>query len=77
MKPFPEFAILSEFTTMRLTKVSDGMGHYYRPAGAWGTWAKWDGDQLVCHYPAMHHLHGEKFREITEEEFMKDNAGYV
>lgn len=73
-RPFPPFVILSGFTTMKLTKET---GYYWRPAGAWGTWARWVGDELRCYYPAMEHLHDEVFTEITEEEFLKDNEGYA
>ena len=75
-RPFPPFVNLGGHTTMKLTSEKGQYGYYYRPAGAWGAHAIWEGDVLVCHFPAMPHLHGEVFEEITEEDFMRENEGY-
>jgi hypothetical protein len=50
---------------------------YWRPAGAWEARWVWIDGVLTCHFPSMPHLHGLPFEEITEEEFMSDNQGYV
>lgn len=65
--------------TMGLVNVVDGVVEYYRPRGAWSVKAQWVGDKLkiVDEGCGAKDLVGVELVKITEEEFRKDNEGYV
>lgn len=54
-------------------------GRYYRDAGAWGIYAKYDGDNLAAvskiHETAR--LDGNKITAITKKQYEEDNEGYL
>jgi len=70
-------------TAMRLQKNNAETGwEYWRAAGLWGIDYRWEGDKLVSdstkrYLEDMLYLDGKELKEITEDEWRKNNKGYV
>lgn len=54
-----------------------GQPYYWRDAGQWGIHAKKVGDQLLIDCPDLPHLHNTPLIEVSREEWVEDNEGYL
>ena len=76
---FPEFIEVLGGSVVRLVEEKGNTAKYFRDAGVWDVWVKWEDEQLICrnNKGMMKHANGTLARECSKEDWKKDNRGYI
>jgi len=78
MAKFPEYIMFKTGDDLHCAMKHTENGNYFRHAGIWSIDAKIENGKLICiGADTTSHFNGREVVAVSEEQWRKDNLGYV